>query len=174
MQILNKLLQLNIKEMKYDINMELENISEYEFELIKVKAKLENNEEIEMYLKMIKSTKIKESIFCYWCAVYEEELIKSKELQEADTIINKVSISELNQTKYQKSIFLTIENNRTSILTTGTEVNFVDIIKYVKDNQNEKNKFNELYKYIDEGSDDVLLIGIKKVPKNDIDFQDEL
>lgn len=151
--------------------MELANISEYEFELIKVKAKLENNEEIEMYLKMIKSNKIKESIFCYWCAVYEEELIKSKELQEADTIINKVSISELNQTRYQKSIFLTIENNRTSILTTGTEVNFVDIIKYVDDNQNEKNQFNELYKYIDKESDDVLLVGIKKVPKNSIDFK---
>ena len=40
-------------------------MSEYEFELIKVNAILETDEEVEMYLKMIKNNKIKESIFCY-------------------------------------------------------------------------------------------------------------
>lgn len=148
--------------MKYDANTQLENISEYEFELVKVRAILENDEEVEMYLKMIKNSKIKESIFCYWCAIYEEELTNSKEMENVDTIINKVLISELNQTKYQKRIFLTIENNKTSILTTGTEVNFVDIIKYIEENNNEINRFQELNKYFDKESQDVLLVGIKK------------
>lgn len=115
-----------------------------------------------MYLKMIKNSKIKESIFCYWCAIYEEELTKSKEMENVDTIINKVLISELNQTKYQKRIFLTIENNKTSILMTGTEVNFVDIIKYIEEKKNERNRFEELNKYFDKKSQDVLLVGIKK------------
>lgn len=160
-KILDDVLKLGIKEIKYDKNIQLSNISEYEFELIKVKAILESNEEVEMYLKMIKNTRIKESIFCYWCSIYEEELMKAKELEEADIFINKVLISELDKSKYQKRIFLTIENNKTSILETGTEVNFIEIADYIEEKKNEENHYEKLYKYLDEQSDDVLLVGIK-------------
>ena len=115
-------MHLGIKEIKYDKNIQLSNISEYEFELVKTKIILEENEEVEMYLKMIKNSKIKESIFCYWCTIYEEELFKAKEIEN---MVNKVLISELNKTKYQKRVFLTIENNKTQILETGSEVNFI-------------------------------------------------
>ena len=130
-QVLNNVLHLNIKEIKYDKNLKLSNISEYEFELIKVKAMLETDEEIEIYLKIIKNSRIKESIFCYWCTIYEEELMKAKELDNMDVIINKVAISELKKSRYQESIFLTIENNRTHILETGTEVSFIEIRDYI-------------------------------------------
>ena len=136
-------------------------MSEYEFELIKVNAILETDEEVEMYLKMIKNTWVKESIFCYWCSIYEEELMKSKEMEEMEVVINKVLISELEKNKYQKRIFLTIENNKTQILQTGTEVNFVEIIDYIDEQKNEKNEYEKLYKYFDKQSDDVLLVGIK-------------
>ena len=43
---------------------------------------LSSKEEIEMYLRMVKRSKIKESIFCYWCTIYEEELLKTKEREE--------------------------------------------------------------------------------------------
>lgn len=160
-EILNNVLKLEIKEVKYDKNIELSNISEYEFELVKVKAILYSNEEVEMYLKMIKNTRIKESIFCYWCSIYEEELIKAKELEDIDMFINKVLISELDKTKYQKRIFLTIEDNKTKILETGTEINFIEIIDYINEQKNEKNRYEELYKYFDKESEDVLLVGIK-------------
>ena len=58
--ILNNVLDLRLKEIKYDKNLQLSNISEYEFELIKVKAILETDEEAEMYLKMVKNTRVKE------------------------------------------------------------------------------------------------------------------
>ena len=160
-EILNKSLELNIKELKYEKNLQLSNISEYEFELIKVKAILDTNEEVEMYFKMIKNTKIKESIFCYWCSIYEEELVKAKELEDIEIFINKVLISELNETKYQKRIFLTIEDNKTKILETGTEVNFLEIVDYINEHRNDENQYDKLYKYFDEKSDDVLLVGIK-------------
>lgn len=160
-KILNAVLDLRLKEIKYDKNIQLSNISEYEFELIKVKAILETDEEVEMYLKMIKNTRIKESIFCYWCSIYEEELMKAKELENVDIFINKVLISELDKTKYQQRIFLSIEDNKTSILETGTEVNFIEIIDYIKEKQNEKNSYEKLYEYLDKQSDDVLLVGIK-------------
>ena len=114
-----------------------------------------------MYLKMIKNTRIKESIFCYWCSIYEEELMKAKELENIDIFINKVLISELDKTKYQKRIFLTIENNKTRILETGTEVNFIEIMDYIEEQKNETNQFEKLFEYFDKECDDVLLVGIK-------------
>lgn len=157
-EILNNILHLGIKEIKYDKNIQLSNISEYEFELVKTKIILEENEEVEMYLKMIKNSKIKESIFCYWCTIYEEELFKAKEIEN---MVNKVLISELNKTKYQKRVFLTIENNKTQILETGSEVNFIEIANYIEEMKNEKNQFEKMYKYFEQGDDDVLLVGIK-------------
>lgn len=161
-QIFNDILKLNIKEIKYNKNIQLSNISEYEFELVKVNAILESGEDVEMYLKMIKNTRIKESIFCYWCSIYEEELMKAKETDNIDILINKVLISELDKTKYQKRVFLTIEENKTQILETGTEVNFLEITDYINEQKNEKNQFERLYEYFEEQSQDVLLVGIKK------------
>ena len=159
--ILNDILDLRIEKIEYDINLQLNNISEYEFELIKVKAILENDDEIEMYLKMIKNTKIKESIFCYWCSIYEEELMKAKELENIDIFINKVLISELDKGKYQKRVFLTIENNKTRILEEGTEVNFIEILDYINEHKNEKNMYEKLYEYFDKSSEEVLMVGKK-------------
>ena len=160
-KILDEVLHLGIKDIKYDKNLQLSNMEEYEFELVKLKAILESNEEVEMYLKMIKNTRIKESIFCYWCSIYEEELMKAKELEDIDMFINKVLISELEKTKYQNRIFLTIEDNKTQILETGTEVNFVEIIDYIREQKNEINQYEKLYEYFDKQSNDVLLVGIK-------------
>ena len=156
--IIGNILSLEIKEIKYDKNMQLSNISEYEFELVKVKAILQSDEEMEMYLKMIKNSKIKESIFCYWCTIYEEELFQTKEIEN---MVNKVLISELEKTKYKSKVFLMIENNKTQILETGTEVNFIDIVSYIEEMKNEKTQFEKIYKYINKDEEDVLLVGIK-------------
>ncbi len=160
-EILKDVLQLEITEIEYEKNIKLNDISEYEFELVKAKITLSTQEEIEMYLKMIKKGKIKESIFCYWCAIYEEELRKIKENQNIEMLLNKVLISELNKKKYQQSIFLEIENNKSQILETGTQVNFLEVANYINEFQTTKNKYEELYKYFNRESDDVLLIGIK-------------
>ncbi len=118
-------------------------------------------EEIEMYLRMVKRSKIKESIFCYWCTIYEEELLKVKEKEKIEPIINKVLISELNKKKFQTDIFLEIENNKTQILETGTEINFLEVIDYINEYKNKVNQYEKLLKYFDEKNEEVLLIGIK-------------
>lgn len=119
---------------------------------------LSSDEEIEMYIRMVKRSKIKESIFCYWCTIYEEELVKTKEIEP---IINKVLISELNKKKFQTNIFLEIENNNTQILETGTEINFLEIIDYINEYKNATNQYEKLLKYFDNKNEEVLLIGIK-------------
>ena len=150
---------MKIKEIKYDKNIELPSISEYEFELIKVKAIMETNEEVEMYLKLIKNKRVKESIFCYWCTIYEEELLAKK--KEIECIVNKVAISDLTKNKYQRRVFLTIEDNKTQILETGTEVNFIEITDYIKENKEFNSQLEKLYKYFEKEEDDVLLVVIK-------------
>lgn len=157
-KVLNQELDLGIKEIKYDKNLQLSNASEYEFELVKCKIILDDDKEVEMYLKMIKNNKIKESIFCYWCTIYEEELFKTNDVE---SVINKVLITELDKTKYKKTIFLTIENNKTQILETGTEVNFMEISKYIEEMKNEKNQFGKLNKYFEKDDNYVLMVGIK-------------
>ena len=107
---------------------------------------------------MVKNTKIKESIFCYWCSIYEEEMMK---INQKENILNKVLISELTKSKYQQSVFLEIENNQLPILETGTEVIFLEIDKYIKEYKNSKNNYDKLYQYFDKDSEEVLLIGIK-------------
>lgn len=157
-KVLNQELDLGIKEIKYDKNLQLSNASEYEFELVKCKIILDDNKEVEMYLKMIKNNKIKESIFCYWCTIYEEELFKTNDVE---SVINKVLITELDKTKYKETIFLTIENNKTQILETGTEVNFIEISKYIEEMKNEQNHFGKLDKYFENDDNYVLMVGIK-------------
>ncbi|MEI3401348.1 MAG: hypothetical protein V8R51_02980 [Clostridia bacterium] len=122
---------------------------------------------------MIKNSKIKESIFCYWCTIYEEELFQTKEIEN---MVNKVLISELEKTKYKSKVFLMIENNKTQILETVTEVNFIDIVSYIEDMKNEKAQFEKIYKYINKDEEDVLLVGeknekkVKNVKNCGIDF----
>lgn len=154
-------MHLDIKGIKYEKNLKLENISEYEFELLKVKAILSSGEELEMYLKIIKNSKLKESIFCYWTAIYEEEMEKHQKDEDSCIIVNKVVISELENQKYQKKMFLNIENNRTQILETGTEINFIDIIEYINEYKTDINKYERLYNYLGKDSENVLLVGIK-------------
>lgn len=157
--ILKNTLYIKIDEIIIEKRLQLKNISEYEFEVIKTKAKLEGGKELEIYLKPIKSSRIKESIFCYWCLIYEEELFNRKIQQEGEMFLNKVLISELTKKKYYQSVFLEIENNNGNILETGTEINFIEILKYLKDQNNEES--TELKKYFEKLSDYVLLVGIK-------------
>ena len=157
--LLSNVLNFEIKNIQYDKNIQLSDISEYEFELVKAIITLETEEQIEVYLRIVKNSKIKESIFCYWCSIYEEEMSK---LNIKENIINKVLISELTKTKYQQSIFLEIENNKIPILETGTEVIFLEIDKYINEYKNNVNQYQNLNEYFRENAeDDVLLIGIK-------------
>lgn len=138
--------------MQFVKTLKLDDISEYEFELIKANAIIENEEDIDIYLKVIKRNKIKESIFCYWCTIYNEEVCEKDENKK--TILNKVVISELTKKRYQQSIFLQIENNVNKILEFGTEINFIEINNFIEETglSHLQETFNE---------DEVLMIGTK-------------
>ena len=46
--------------------LKFNSIMEYGFSLIKIRTVLESGKKKELYIKMIKGGKVKESIFCYW------------------------------------------------------------------------------------------------------------
>ena len=164
--ILRKILNIQVDKIIIEKRLKLKNISEYEFEVIKTKAKLENDNEVEIYFKPIKNSRIKESIFCYWCLIYEEEISDKKIHPEGDIFLNKVLISELTKKKYYQSVFLEIENNKGHMLENGTEINFIEILKYLKEESCEG--CEELKNYFEKMQDYVLLAGIKINRKNKI------
>ena len=120
-----------------------------------------SKKEIEMYLKLVKKTKIKESVFCYWCLLYEEEILNNQKEIKSNNYTNKVLISELEKKKYYQSIFLRIDNNISKLIENGTEINFVDVKKYIIEKKLEK-EYLEILECFNQDEDYELLVGIKK------------
>lgn len=147
--------------MSFEKTLKLKNMSEYNFEVFKLKVVLQSKEEIEMYLKLVKKTKIKESIFCYWCLLYEEEILNNQKEIKPNNYTNKVLISELEKKKYYQSIFLKIDNNISKMIESGTEINFVDVKKYIIEKKLEK-EYLEILECFNQDEDYELLVGIKK------------
>ncbi len=147
--------------MSFEKTLKLKNMSEYNFEVFKLKVVLQSKKEIEMYLKLVKKTKIKESVFCYWCLLYEEEILNNQKEIKSNNYTNKVLISELEKKKYYQSIFLRIDNNISKLIENGTEINFVDVKKYIIEKKLEK-EYLEILECFNQDEDYELLVGIKK------------
>lgn len=147
--------------MSFEKTLKLKNMSEYNFEVFKLKVVLQSKKEIEMYLKLVKKTKIKESVFCYWCLLYEEEILNNQKEIKLNNYTNKVLISELEKKKYYQSIFLRIDNNISKLIENGTEINFVDVKKYIIEKKLEK-EYLEILECFNQDEDYELLVGIKK------------
>ena len=56
--------------------------------------------EKDLYIKMIRKDRIKESIFCYWNLLYDQ-MFKNYEESEFTSVINKVSIKETENEEYK-------------------------------------------------------------------------
>ena len=71
-RILEKIFKKEIIEIKIEGIEHFESIIEYNFSLIKANIVYKGNDKEELYLRIIKGGKIKESIFCFWSFLYEE------------------------------------------------------------------------------------------------------
>lgn len=158
--LVTKVIGLEIKDIEFDSIKKFENISEYQFSIIKTKCDIELENKVDIYFKVIKKDKIKESIFCYWCLLYEQALREKQDELTLSTIINKVVISEIGMERYKNSVFLEIKDNKLDILKNGTEIHFIDFIKYIEKHKDEENHLEEWLKYIDKDNEDILMIGV--------------
>ena len=82
--LLTKILKISITNIDFIKTEEFDTIDEYEFSIVLTKVTYENGKKEEIYLKMIKGGKIKESIFCFWSLLYEEYLKKHRDLEKSE------------------------------------------------------------------------------------------
>ena len=165
--LLKNLTKLNITDFEFEDLKSMENLSGYDFSIIKLIAntkeknsKSKEGTKTELYIRMIRKDRIKESIFCYWSLLYDEKF-KNYEESEFTSIINKVKITETESKEYKHSILLEIKENKFGILECGSTIHLVKFEKYLNDKTIKKSKLtSEWKKYIEEGNQDVLFIGV--------------
>lgn len=185
--LLKDLTKLDILDFEFEELKNMGDSSGYDFPTIKLKAVIANTEnqidslgkeggnilkqntdnktrknceEKEIYLKMIRKDRIKESIFCYWSILYDE-LFKSYEESEFTSVINKVRIKETESEEYKHTVLLEIKENKWGILECGSTIHLVKFIKYLNNKSVKKSKLTkEWKKYLEEENEDVLFIGI--------------
>ena len=125
---IKKIMEIIFKKEIIEINIEgiehFESIIEYNFSLTKVNIVYENNQKDELYLRIIKGGKIKESIFCYWSYLYEE-YIKNKKVKNENSI-QKAIITQIESPKNISSLLLTIDSK----LNYCAEISLVELKKY--------------------------------------------
>lgn len=158
--LLNDLTKLNVIGFEFEDLKNMGDLSGYDFQIIKLKAFLENNTQTDLYIKMIRKDRIKESIFCYWSLLYDENF-KNYEESEFTSVINKVRITETESEEHKHSVLLEIKENKWGILEYGSTIHLVKLEKYLNDKTIKKSEsINEWKKYIEEGNQDVLFIGV--------------
>ena len=173
MELLSNILNLEIKEFKEITIEKFEDISEYEFSLIKVNVLLLNNIKTDIHLKIVNRNKVKENIFCYWSLIYEKELKKKKRKSKKMPLVSKVTITDIGKERYKSSVLLEVQENREHILEYGAEIHFVDILKYFNNTELNFNKFTFLKKFFNINSTDLLVVGIilnKEIGRCNIEF----
>lgn len=162
LSLLKDLTKLDIKDFEFEDLKNMENSSGYDFSIINIKAVIGNQKSnsTDLYIKMIRKDKIKESIFCYWNLLYDANF-KNYEESEFSSVINKVRITETESEDYKHSVLLEIKENKWEILEYGSTIHLVKLEKYLNDETIRKTKLTkEWKKYIEEGNQDVLFIGV--------------
>ena len=171
--MLNDILNLNIKNYSNISVEKFEDISEYEFSLIKINAELMNKTIVDIHLKMISREKVKENIFCYWSLIYQKELEKNVKQRKSKPIISKVTITDIGKERYKSSILLELQDNVNKILEYGAEMHFVDIIEYINKTQKNRYKFSEIENFISRKDENLLLVGLilnESIGRSNIDL----
>ncbi len=158
--LVSSVLGLKVEKIEFEHIKKFETISEYEFSMVKAKCYLGMEDCVDIFFKIIKNDKIKESLFCYWCLLYEEQLKEKNKEINMTTIINNVIISEVGMERYKNSVFLEIKDNATGILENGTEVHFIDFIKYINNHKGDDNSLDKWNKYLDKDCEDILMMGV--------------
>ena len=128
--------------------------------LLKLKVDLNDDKTADIYIRMIRKDRIKESIFCYWSLLYDEKF-KTYEESDFTSVINKVKITETENETYKHSVLLEIKENKWGILEYGTTIHLVKLERFLKDSTIRKSSLtNNWKKYIEDNNEDVLFIGV--------------
>lgn len=154
-KLLEFILNVKIKKIKYLGIEKFSSITEYDFSLAKINVWLQNNQEKRIYIRMIKGGKIKESIFCYWSLLYEKYLNSNKDEKKKITP-NNVVITEKSIENNKKSIILTLNRS----IKYNTEIILVEFKKFIIEKLKEKANLKGYLDFINNDDKNILFLGI--------------
>ena len=124
------------------------------FLILKLRAKIYDYVEIEIYLKIINESQLEKTMSYYWILIYEGELKKEINIGLNEKIVkNKINIQKINEEIFTDTFLLTIESNKTNILKYGALVYFTEFNKYLISKQKKLTK--------EVSKENILFIGIK-------------
>lgn len=158
--LLKEITKLDIVHFEFESLKNMETLEEYEFSILKLKAILKNKTKHDVYIKLIKKDKIKESIFCYWCLLYDEKF-KLYQESEFTTIINKVRIIEKESEENKHTLSLNIKENKLGVLEYGSDIHLVKLRKYLEEEAKNPNVL-KWKRYLEDYNSDVLFVATVK------------
>lgn len=158
--LLKEITKLDIIDFEFELLKNMENIEEYAFSMVKLEATLKDKTKQDVYIKLIRKDRIKESIFCYWCILYDEKF-KGYQESEFTTIINKVRIIETESQECKHTVSLNIKENKWGILEYGSDIHLVKFRKYLEEETKNPNVL-KWKRYLTDDSSDVLFVATVK------------
>ena len=158
--LLKEITKLDIMDFEFKSLKNMETLEEYAFSMLKLEAILKDKTKQDVYIKLIRKDRIKESIFCYWCLLYDEKF-KSYQESEFTTIINKVRIIEKESEENKHTLSLNIKENKLGVLEYGSDIHLVKLRKYLEEETENPNVL-KWKRYLQDYNSDVLFVATVK------------
>lgn len=149
LKLLEKVFKSSIKKIEIEDLKEFKTETEYNFSAINTKVYYKDGRTEQLYLKMIKAGKIKESIFYYWSLLYEEYLKNNRQ----DNTIQKAIITQVTSNESSSCILLTLNAQ----LNYYAEINLIELQKFFEKN----NQYERRLSSLGIKEDEILFIGKK-------------
>ena len=147
-ELLEEVLKREILDIENKGIEKFKSIIGYNFSLLKLMIIYKDLNQEEIYLKIIKRGKIKESIFCYWSLLYDEYIKSNNDKKD---LVQKAIITQLTSDGSNSHLILTI----------NTKLNYFSEISLVE-LKNLINKDKERWKdRLEINNEDILFIGKK-------------
>ena len=159
-ELLKKVAKLDIEDFVFKRLKTMENIEEYKFSIIILKVILRDGTSRDVYMKLVRKNRIKESIFCYWCLLYDEKF-KGNQEKQYTTITNSVKIIERESEACKNTVSLNVEENQWGVLKYGSDIHLVKFQKFLEQ-EKENDVISRWKNYLLDDSQDVLFVGIVK------------
>ena len=155
-ELLEEIMHQPIIDIKFLGIENFDSIIEYKFSLFKMILIYKDSRQEQIYIKIIKAGKIKESIFCYWSFIYEEYYKKNK--QKSNNNMHKKTIISQN-TVNENDINITLKSE--NVLDYSAEISLVELYNFAE--KNIKNLNTERWlEELEIKDDEILFIGKKR------------
>lgn len=157
---LDKVIDVNFKDIIFCGIEEFQSIAEYDFYLINFIGITDKNIKKEFFIKKIKKGKIKESLFCICDLVYEKYFNNNpkKSIEEPKKI---TILEEKEKVQYISKVSVNLFKGSLNKKEVSIEINFIEGSYLIEQIQNQKNIMKGSREDIEINQKDILIIGIK-------------